>query len=312
MPWKPIIVGVDGSLESVRAAQWGIHLAERAGTTCRLVHAARDHWSAVTMPDAVQDFAQLDQAVLGYARSIVRSSLANDVPASALETLEVRLGRPTMILADVARRDQAEVVVLGGKHRRGLERIGGSTITHMVRAHDLPLLATDGGGPSVARVLAAVDLSHAAKPVIDAAERWAELFGAQLRVMHAVEPTPLIPGVAINVSDDEMFTASEKLFALSVVPLIAHKDAETVVRRGRSAAAIVDEATHWHADLIVVGSHGRGWVDRLLIGSTSERLLQVLPASTLVVPVTRPTGRRALEAAPYPWEARLAGAGREG
>ncbi len=311
MPWKPIIVGVDGTLESVRAAQWGAYIADLAGTTCRLVHAARDYWSAVTIPDSIQDYDQLDQAALSYARSTVTGSLRSDVPPAVLETLEVRVGRPTMILADAARRDQAGLVVLGGKHRRGLERIGGSTITHMVRAHDLPVLATDGGGPSVARVLAAVDLSYAAKPVIDAAERWAGLFQAQLRVMHVVEPTPLIPGVAVAVNDDETFAASERLFELSVLPLIARPGVETVVRRGRSAAAIVDEATHWHADLIVVGSHGRGWVDRLLIGSTSERLLHVLPASTLVVPVAKPTGRRALEDAAYPWEARLAGAARE-
>jgi hypothetical protein len=39
---------------------------------------------------------------------------------------------------------------------------------------------------------------------------------------------------------------------------------------------------------VVVGSHGKGWVDRVLIGSTTERLLATLPAGLLVVS----TGRR--------------------
>ena len=50
------------------------------------------------------------------------------------------------------------------------------------------------------------------------------------------------------------------------------------------AETIAQEATNWNADLIVVGSHGKGWVDRLLMGSTTERLLTFLPASVLVVP----------------------------
>jgi len=41
---------------------------------------------------------------------------------------------------------------------------------------------------------------------------------------------------------------------------------------------------------VVVGSHGKGWVDRLLLGSTTERLLDQLPASLLVVPA--PPGKR--------------------
>ena len=40
----------------------------------------------------------------------------------------------------------------------------------------------------------------------------------------------------------------------------------------------------WGADLVVLGSHGKGWVDRMLLGSTTERLLSHLPTSMLVIP----------------------------
>jgi nucleotide-binding universal stress UspA family protein len=39
------------------------------------------------------------------------------------------------------------------------------------------------------------------------------------------------------------------------------------------------------SDLVIVGSHGKGWVDRLLIGSVTEQILSALPASVLVIPV---------------------------
>ena len=64
-------------------------------------------------------------------------------------------------------------------------------------------------------------------------------------------------------------------------------ETDTVVRRGAAVDAIASEADEWRADLIVVGSQGKGFVDRLLIGSTAESLLERLPASLLIVPVAR-------------------------
>jgi len=43
-------------------------------------------------------------------------------------------------------------------------------------------------------------------------------------------------------------------------------------------------------DLVIVGSHGKGWVDRVLLGSTTERLLNKLPCPVLVIPVRAPGG----------------------
>jgi nucleotide-binding universal stress UspA family protein len=64
------------------------------------------------------------------------------------------------------------------------------------------------------------------------------------------------------------------------------------VRTGVAAETIAEEAGTWHADLIVMGSHGKGWVDRVLVGSTTERLVTELPASIMVVPVKGLKGRR--------------------
>lgn len=310
--WKPIVVGVDGSPESVRAAVMGSVIAERAGTTCQLVHAAPDYWTAASVPELGIDVAELDRATVEHARTLITSSLSGNVPPALLEALEIRIGRAPVVVAEAAHRLDAELIVMGGKHHRGLDRIGGSTITHMVRSSDLPLLATDGGSPIITRILVPVDLSYAAKPAIAAGERWARAFGAQLRVLHVVEPLPLVPGFPITVDDDELYRAAERVLESSVWPLIVLPGAETLVRRGRAAAAIASEATQWRADLIIVGSHGKGWVDRLLIGSTSERLLHVLPSLTLVLPVRKPAGApRPFDPDAASWEGRtVASSGR--
>jgi nucleotide-binding universal stress UspA family protein len=270
-----------------------------------LVHAAPDYWAAVAGPELGLDHGLLDRGAIDNAREMIGASLRTQVPEEMIARLEVVVGRAPAVLADVAARERADLLVMGGKHHRGLERIAGSAIVHMVRAHDIPVLATDGGGSEIRRVLAAVDLSYAAQPVIAAAEAWAGMFNARLRVLNVVEPVPVVPGVTLHVGDEECYRAAEQLLELQVWPLITNPATETVIRRGRAAAAIAEEASQWHADLLILGSHGKGWVNRLLIGSTSERLLHVLPVTTLVIPVGDPGSHAALSAVSHqPWEQR--------
>jgi nucleotide-binding universal stress UspA family protein len=51
---------------------------------------------------------------------------------------------------------------------------------------------------------------------------------------------------------------------------------------------LLREATDWSADVLVVGSHGKGWAQRILLGSVTERLLNDLPTSLLIAPVEAP------------------------
>lgn len=287
MPMQSIVVGVDGSPESVQAAVLGEGIARRAGAVCRLVHAAPDYWSSVVTPDGAVDPALIAAATEAQARRLMSHSLEGQVSHDLVAGLEVRIGRSSVILADRARDLKADLLILGGKRRRALARLAGSTVTHVVRLGAVPVLATDGVVTDIRRILVAVDLSYAARPTLDVAENWARILGAELRILHTVEPLPPVPGLQA-LADDQVFRLAEHAIQAEVGSHVTYPGAQIVVRRGRSAAAITAEAQQWRADLIIVGSHGKGWVDRLLIGSTSERLLNVLPAAVMVVPVALP------------------------
>jgi nucleotide-binding universal stress UspA family protein len=143
-------------------------------------------------------------------------------------------------------------------------------------------------GTTINRVLVAVDVSYAATPTVDEAKRYAHLFGAQLRIMHVIEPLPLIAALPIALDQNAYYRISEEQFNKKVSQLTHGTDADVVVRHGVADDTVAAEVEEWKADLLVVGSHGKGWVDRLLVGSTTERLLNHLPTSTLVVPVPAP------------------------
>src|SRR5260370_19820958 len=103
MSWKPIIVGVDGSPESVRAAVLGVAAAARAGTTCHLVHAGRRVPHSERYP-----YPLLDEE----ARAPVVSALANRVPAAVLDALTMREGMPGAVLNAMSGPLCAELVLL--------------------------------------------------------------------------------------------------------------------------------------------------------------------------------------------------------
>src|SRR2546422_400153 len=188
MSWKPIVVGVDLSPEAAGAAVFAVEAAQRAATACYLVHAVHDGLASGHTP---YPYTGPDKK----ARRQIVAALENRVPAAVLPTITVHRGRPAAVLKGAVAARGAELVVLGGKHHSTLGRwLGGSTGLNVARTTAVPLLVTVGE-PAIRRVLVAVDQSGAARPTLAAAERYAALFGAELRALSVIEPLPVLPEV---------------------------------------------------------------------------------------------------------------------
>ncbi len=285
MAWNPIVVGVDDSAESRRAVALAWKIAEAVGAPLIAVHAVPDLWLAGGLDEMPVMLPEIRDTLIRDARKQIERLLAEVLPAEARPRLEVRSGAPAFAIAEVARARGAELVVLGGRVHGPLARgLGRSTAHYLVRTLDVPLLVVAQPREPFTRVLTALDLSDASVPTLKTAERFAELLHGELRIAHVVEPLRLMY-LPIAPFDQEGFAlrSSEALDRL-LAPLAPVVRENAVVRTGPAAETIVEEARTWRADLLVVGSHGKGWVDRLLLGSTTERLLNALPTSLLVVP----------------------------
>ena len=222
----------------------------------------------------------------------VAAALRGYVPEESLGRLIVRPGAPAAVLRDVARDVAADAVVLGGRHHLALRRwAGGSTAHNCVRTIGLPVLVmgprADTGTP-FRRILGAVDLSEAAAPVAAAARDLAEGLSAELRALCVIEPPVPFPDVTSVLTPSQYSRLAERTLTGRVWPLFSGCAAKTVARQGPVMETIREEAAAWNADLLVVGSHGKGWGERLILGSTTEQLLEDLPTSLLVVPVHAP------------------------
>ena len=139
-------------------------------------------------------------------------------------------------------------------------------------------------------IVAAVDFSDISREVFETARDMARLYHARLHVIHAVEDpfgslyavenTGLdLPNVLRQWTD----TAQKDMATLVEEHPIEPGLLTTAVLSGSPAQAIVEYAEDQQADLIVIGSHGRGAVSRLLLGSIAERVLHLAGRPVFVV-----------------------------
>ena len=279
---QPVVVGVDGSPESIHAAVIASRIARDSGTECVLVYAVPVLWT----PDGVAESSAapeiVDRLVAHICQRLAEVGIDDAVVAQP--------GKAGVVLNEVARERHAGLIVVGGRHHGAISRgLGGSTAHHLVRTAAAPVLIVESRVQTFERVLASVDLCDAGGMTLRVAARYAALLGARLRAVHVVEPAKYPVVVPLSLDQTEYERRCMEEFARlieSELPDLPLDD--RIVRTGVATEEIAEETAAWRADLLVIGSHGKGWIDRLLIGSTAERLLNRLPASLLVVPIQAP------------------------
>ena len=140
---------------------------------------------------------------------------------------------------------------------------------------------------SFRKILIAVDESAFAARAADVGFDLARSLGAEVALIHAVDPAVVaytpeggIPaGELVNLAQQDgkrLLAAFAQRAALQPAPL-------EFIHVGKTATEIVKAAKDWPADLIVVGSHGRGGVNRLLLGSVAEAVMRHAACPVLVV-----------------------------
>jgi nucleotide-binding universal stress UspA family protein len=139
--------------------------------------------------------------------------------------------------------------------------------------------------PKVDKVLLATDLSEASSAATEEAFELARRLGASLLVVSVIDPgSLLLPGGRFGARMDQV---RERRGAIAQALVERGRDAGVpvsfLVWEGDPGDMIVSAAEAEHADMVVVGSHGRGAVGRLLLGSVSEHVVRHAPCPVLVV-----------------------------
>jgi nucleotide-binding universal stress UspA family protein len=146
-------------------------------------------------------------------------------------------------------------------------------------------------------IVVAIDFSETSRAALRRATQLAREANGTLHVVHVV-PMPVYAAWSVEAPDLEaagihayyVEDARRQLVDLTATLAIEPSRVTCTALPGRPAQEIVRYATEIGASLIVLGTHGHGFVNRMLLGSVADHVVRHAPCAVLVVPpVTSPT-----------------------
>lgn len=231
---------------------------------------------------------ELERTGAARLREAVEAQLRELGAEASKWEVRVEVGSPPAVIADAAREHGISLILLGlGRHAPADRWLGGETVLRVMHLADVPVLAAHPDARSLPRrVLVAEDFSDFSRM---AGALAAELLepGGELHVAHVVG-VPMDGGTAFATYNwidhylqeiEELLRARRHALATSGIGAI-----RTHTVPGPPAAQLLRLAEETGADLVAAGSHGRGFVGRLLMGSVSTALVRRAKCSVLVVP----------------------------
>jgi len=292
-----VLVATDGSPSARRAVDLVASIPWPDETTIQVVEAIQTGAGLFSGPWTIMDLAPVEQ-------------LEVDVQASAEDTVEearrhisrpdrtvvaaVLHGRPATAIAEAAEVMKADLIVVGSRgHGRIETMVLGSVSAEVVDHAAVPVLVARG--KDIGRVILAWDGSSCAAAAADLLLRWPIFARSSVRVVNVIDvkvpwwtglPEPGSPEMMPMYLEaaDSLRRGRDALMDDMVSKLRrAGIAAEADGREGDAATRIIDAAKASDAGMIVLGTHGRTGLSRLVLGSVARNVLVHAPCSVLIL-----------------------------
>ncbi|HET8589949.1 MAG TPA: universal stress protein [Nakamurella sp.] len=288
----PVVVGVDGSDPSTLAVRWAARAAARSHLPLSLVHAVPpmppDRYAAAGLyVESLRKAADAaGERVLGEATKVA----VEVIPGQPIRVWS-EVGHPVEILARASA--TAHLVAIGATGHAGLvELLAGSTALELpARAHSPVVVVRsrpDGSVASAGPVVVGVAGAELDDPAVEFAFAFASREGAELVAVHSWSDSPLPDYDRLTGLRDQWDAIFERERRLLAERMAGYRErypdvpVRPTVVYDRPARALLAESRN--AQLVVVGTRGRGILAGALLGSTSRA---VVKASECPVAVLR-------------------------
>ena len=263
-----VVVATDGSDYSAGAIRTGVALARsRSARLIGLSVALYNPEYSTLVPNLLEEAEK---------RARVALKTFTDEAGSGAETTTREAVDPSQGIVEGARENSADIIVMGRRGKRGLARmmVGDATAKVIGHASCPVLVAPRSAHLWEKRILLATDGSPYSEAAAGAAGHLAKQAGLPVTVVSVTTSSHS----AARRSEAEQVVAAkvERLKSMGL-------EAEGKVVEGRPDEAIVKIAEDVGADLIVLGSHGRSGLKKIMLGSVVERVIGQAGCPVLVV-----------------------------
>lgn len=292
-----ILVATDGSESAGIAVDFAASVAWPPGSTIRVVQAVAAGpmvFGGPWPPMLPSDPALIDEEIHAYAeQNLVEARDRLIASGFAVET-SCAAGRAADVILSLAEQSESDVIVVGSRGHGALERmLLGSVSAEIVDHAHVPVLVARGRG--IDRVVYAWDGSACAERGAQVLTEWGIFAASEIHVMSVADAPPAwradasMVGAGVAARDyDEAAEPSRRQheeLTQDMTRRLEEAGLQAVPQRrdGDPAEQIVKAADAWGADLVIVGTHGRTGLRRLLMGSVARNVLHHAHCSVLVV-----------------------------
>jgi len=284
-----IIAAIDGSTSSRHAVQALAHLAPPVEFV--LVHAINipDFNYAMISPDLRAEVQSDMEAKLRKEGEGILSQAKAELPSDFPQAQEIhQIGHPVDVILETARSSKSHLIILGARGLGSFKELVLGSTSHRVLMHaPCSTMIVKEPVPRLKKILLPIegeeDISIALQFLalhpfreaidIDVIAVWPQ---PQLAWPVTLGQSKLLEMKAIEEAQDRMKSVTDRLTRINY-------SSQAKVGMGDPAFAILEQAKASQADLILMGTHGRGGLARFLIGSVSNSVLHQADCPVLIV-----------------------------
>ncbi len=276
---KNILFGVDGSAYGDVAREYAIDLALRLNAQLEAIHVVDSRMldfpliapqtGMITWNPGVMN--GLQEALRARGETLLADTAERGKVAGISIVTTLEFGHPAQVLTEIQTR--TELVILGrqGEHSKAAPDISGSTMERFIRRASRPCLVTPEEFRPIDKVLVGADGSPAAGRALHEAVELSNALNVPLVILAVAERDGDLPLAQKNALEAHSLARAHDCAAASLTAV------------GPPATRLLEKAAEMECNLIVLGSHGHGWIYDRLIGSAAAHIASRAPVPVMLV-----------------------------
>lgn len=280
--YREVLVPVDGSDSSLHALEQAFQFSSTDKSwitvTCVTPHYHGDLDTLVVADTILAKMRQPCERALAKAKEIAAAK------GYLIKTVLLEEGEPSARIVELADANNRELIIIGRRGLSNLERVFVGSVTKRVigHSHGDVLVVPEGVPLAWDRILVATDGSPCSEAAVERAVHFAKVYGSTIDVVSVVDVPDSLYGDAPDLT--EVFEGMSIGYADTAVQYAESKglSATPHVITGVPYDIIPNLARSLGVTIIIVGSHGRTGMSRLLMGSVAEKIIGYTPCPVLV------------------------------